>query len=99
MGSAPVSDEERAAVFRGTWLAAVAKLGLEVQAPAGVEVDWSKQGVAEQAVMRAEAVPVRRVWCDLCRCVLACAGVFSFVTLLPPGVHVSRGDMMGVSFL
>lgn len=61
LGVQTVSAAERAAVFRGTWMAAINSIGIDVPVE-GVAVDWSKHNLAEQAVMRAEAVPLPRVF-------------------------------------
>lgn len=58
MGTNPVSDTDRAALFRGTWMAAVAQLDLDIP-PTEANIDWSQYNRAEQAVNRAEPVPVR----------------------------------------
>ena len=62
MGNSPVAPAERAAIFRGTWMAAVAnlKLGGDLPTVAGADVDWEQHGEAEKAVMAADSVPVRR---------------------------------------
>ena len=58
MGTKQLGEADRAAIFRGTWMAAVASLNLEVRTP-GLDIDWKQHSKAEQAVMRAEPVAVR----------------------------------------